>query len=101
MLGGNMQPRFEHFFRERKYLHNVTPATLEVREQSQVAAVSSPTQDDLKNTVIRMREKGLKVTGCNCTVRAINAYLHWSCAPEVKCSPACSHLRIPTLKEPE
>jgi len=49
-----------------------------------------------------MREKGLKATGCNSAIRAINAYLHWNNAgSEVKCSPACKHLRIPQLKEPQ
>jgi integrase/recombinase XerD len=49
-----------------------------------------------------MRQKGLKATGCNSAIRAINAYLHWSMAgADVKCSPACKHLRIAQLKEPQ
>jgi integrase/recombinase XerD len=40
---------------------------------------------------MRMREKGLKATGCNSTIRAINAYLKWS----------GSQLTIPQLKEPQ
>jgi integrase/recombinase XerD len=49
-----------------------------------------------------MREKGLKPTGCNSVIRAINAYLHWSAAgSEMKCSPACKHLRIAQIKEPQ
>jgi integrase/recombinase XerD len=49
-----------------------------------------------------MREKGLKATGCNSAIRAINAYLHWRTAgTEIKCSPACRHLRITQLKEPQ
>ncbi len=40
---------------------------------------------------MRMREKGLKATGCNCRIRAINAYLKWTGSP----------LKIPKLKEPE
>jgi integrase/recombinase XerD len=38
-----------------------------------------------------MREKGLKATGCNSVIRAINAYLKWSDSP----------LKIPPLKEPQ
>jgi integrase/recombinase XerD len=38
-----------------------------------------------------MREKGLKATGCNSAIRAINAYLKWSGSP----------LKIPQLKEPQ
>jgi len=49
-----------------------------------------------------MREKGLKATGCNSAIRAINTYLHWANAgSEVKCSPACKHPKIAQLKEPQ
>jgi integrase/recombinase XerD len=40
--------------------------------------------------VMRMREKGLKATSCNCRIRAVNAYLKWS----------RSQLRVPKLIEP-
>ena len=51
---------------------------------------------------MRMREKGLKATGCNCAIRAINAYLHWSTVgTEKKCGPGCLHLRVPKIKEPD
>jgi len=49
-----------------------------------------------------MREKGLKATGCNSAIRAINTYLHWASAgSEVKCSPVCKHAKIAQLKEPQ
>src|ERR1035437_4854128 len=49
-----------------------------------------------------MREKGLKATGCNAAIRAINTYLHWASAgSEVKCSPVCKHPTIAQLKEPQ
>jgi integrase/recombinase XerD len=38
-----------------------------------------------------MREAGLKETGCNAAIRAINSYLNWH----------GSELRIPQLKEPQ
>jgi len=98
-----MQPRFEQFIRERQYLTNVSPATLEWYKHSlRWLPTESPTDEELKCAVLRMREKGLKATGCNSAIRAINAYLHWNAAgTEVKCSPACKHLRIPQLKEPQ
>jgi site-specific recombinase XerC len=98
-----MQPRFEQFIRERQYLTNVSPATLEWYKHSfKWLPSESPTEQELKDAVIRMREKGLKATGCNSAIRAINAYLHWNTAgTELKCSPACRHLRIPQLKEPQ
>ena len=48
-----------------------------------------------------MREKGLKETGCNAAIRAINAYLHWSGGSERKCGAGCTHPRISQLKEPQ
>ena len=48
-----------------------------------------------------MRENGLKATGCNAAIRAINAYLHWNSGGDRKCGPGCQHPRIPQLKEPE
>ena len=95
-----MQPRFEQFIRARQYLHNVTPATVEWYQNSlRWLPSESPSQDELSDVVMRMRAKGLKPTGCNSFIRAINAYLHWSAAGDVKCSPACPHLRIHQLKE--
>jgi integrase/recombinase XerD len=98
-----MQPRFEQFIREKQYLTNVTPATVSWYTYSlKWLASESPTQAELRDAVVRMREKGLKATGCNSAIRAINAYLHWDMAgTEVKCSPACKHLRITQLKEPQ
>jgi integrase/recombinase XerD len=96
-------PGFQQFIREREYLANVTPATVEWYKNSlKWLPAESPTQEQLKDAVMRMREKGLKATGCNCAIRAINAYLHWSSAgTEKKCGPGCLHLRVPKIKEPE
>ena len=94
---------FQQFIRERQFIANVTPATVDWYENSfKWLPSESPTQDELKAAVIRMREKGLKPTGCNCVVRAVNAYLHWaSVGSEQKCGPACVHPRMPKVKEPE
>ena len=88
-----MLPRLEQFIRERLYITNVTPATVEWYKYSfgKYLPAESPTEDELKNIVLQMREKGLKATGCNCVIRAINAYLKWS----------GSSLKIPRLKEPQ
>lgn len=83
---------FSQFIKERKYLCNVSPATVEWYEQSlRWLTVESPTDTDLKSLVLRMREKGLKPTACNNRIRAVNAYLKWSGSP----------LRIPCMKEPQ
>lgn len=97
-----MQPRFEQFIRERKFLSNVTPSTIEwYRDSLKWLPAESPTVDELKTAVLLMRERGKNPAGCNSTIRAVNAYLHWNKAPEVKCSPSCKHLRISPLKEPD
>jgi len=89
---------FSQFVRERQYLHNVSPATLEWYKHSfRWLRSESPSQEELKDTVVRMREKGLKATGCNSAIRAINAYLRWSGARTADGSA----LKIPQLKEPQ
>jgi integrase/recombinase XerD len=95
--------RFQQFIRERQHLSNVSPRTLEWYENSlKWLASESPTQDQLKAAVMRMREKGLKATGVNCVLRAIAAYLHWaSVGSDTKCGPGCQHLRVSKVKEPE
>ena len=40
--------------------------------------------------MLPMRERGLKATGCNNRIRAVNAFLKWS----------GSQLKVPQLKEP-
>src|ERR1700681_2924303 len=83
---------FSQFIRERQYLPNVTPATVEWYAHSfKWLHTPSPSQDELKDAVLRMREKGLKATGCISAIRAINAYMKWSGSP----------LKIPQMKEPQ
>ena len=94
---------FEEFIKERQYLSNVSPATIEwYRHSLKWLPSDSPSTDELKSLVIRMREKGRKATGCNSVIRAVNAYLHWKAfGSEVKCSPSCKHLRVAQLREPQ
>jgi len=94
--------RFEKFIKERQYLHNVSNATvIWYTHALRWLPSESPTQEDLKEVVLRMREKGLKETGCNAALRAINAYLHWSSGAERKCGAGCTHPRMQQLKEPQ
>jgi integrase len=84
------------FIKERQYLSNVSPATIEWYKQSlQWLGTESPSADDLKTFVIRMREKGLKPTACNNRIRAVNAYLKWTGSPY-----RASKLREPQLVLP-
>jgi integrase/recombinase XerD len=93
---------FYQFLRERQYLHNVSPATIEWYKHSlKWLPTESPTAEVLKDAVLKMRERGLKATGCNSVIRAVNSYLHWQSAGEKKCGPGCQHLRVSQLKEPQ
>jgi integrase/recombinase XerD len=81
---------FEQFIKERQYLQNVSPRTVEwYRESFKWLGEPQPNKAQLKSFVIRMREKGLKASSCNNRIRAVNAYLQW----------LESDLRIPKLKE--
>lgn len=95
--------RFEQFIREQRLLRNVTPATVEwYRNSFRWLSSDSPSQPDLNEAVMNLRERGLKPTGCNCAARAINSYLHWLHAgADVKCGPMCKHPKVLKLKEPE
>jgi integrase/recombinase XerD len=85
-------PKLEQFIRERQYLHNVSPATVSWHTHNLKWLPSEcPTEDELKAMVVRMREKGLRATGCNSAIRSINAYLKWAGLP----------LKIPQMREPQ
>jgi integrase/recombinase XerD len=84
--------KHEEFLKERKYYLNVSQRTIEWHEQSlRWLGVDEPTEKQLKDCVIRMREAGLKASSVNCHVCSINAYLAW----------LGSELRVPKLKEEE
>ena len=101
-LGGFAMDRFELFICERRYPHNVSDATISwYKHALNWLPSESPSQDELKTVVIQMREKGLKETGCNAAIRAINAYLHWANGAERKCGAGCLHPHIRPLKEPQ
>ena len=73
---------FDLFLRERLYLHNVSQRTIEWYEQSfKWLGSETPDEAALSNFVVRMRERGLQASSCNCRARAVNAYLKWSGSP--------------------
>jgi integrase/recombinase XerD len=72
-----MLRRHEDFIRERQYVMNVSPATIRWYTSAlKWLDAEAPTQEESTRLVVRMRERGLKATGCNAATRAINAYLH-------------------------
>jgi integrase/recombinase XerD len=98
-----MGARFEQFIRERQYLANVTPATIAwYRNGLKWLGTESPSQEDLRDAVLRMRQKGLKPTGCNSVIQALNSYAHWAHAgSDTKCGSGCRHPKIAHLKVPD
>jgi integrase/recombinase XerD len=98
-----MGARFEQFIRERQYLANVTPATIAWYTNSlKWLRTESPSQEDLKDAVMRMRQKGLKPTGCNSVIQALNSYAHWVHAgADSKCGSGCRHPKVAHLKVPD
>jgi len=98
-----MDARFEEFIRERQYLANVTPATIAwYRNCLRWLRTESPSQEGLKDAVMRMRQKGLKATGCNSVIQALNSYAHWvHVGSDSKCGSGCRHPKVAHLKVPE
>lgn len=73
---------FEQFIKERQYLQNVSPRTVQwYGESFKWLGIESPDSADLKSFVMRMRERGLKPSSCNNRIRAVNAYLKWCGSP--------------------
>jgi integrase/recombinase XerD len=94
--------RFDDFIKHRQYLLNVSHHTIRwYRHALKWLPSENPTQEELNAMVLRMREAGLKPTGCNAATRAINAYLHWTSDPTGRCGGGCRHPRIKPMKEPE
>jgi integrase/recombinase XerD len=81
-LGKAVQPRFEQFIKERRYLKNVSPRTIQWYEESFNWLKRYPlTEDGIKEFVVGMREAGLKATSCNSRIRVANAYFKWAGMP--------------------
>jgi len=81
----------DQFIREKRYLLNVSPATIRWYTHAlKWLPNESPSDNELRDTVIRMRSEGLKATGANAAIRAINVYLKWR---------GLGHIR--QLQEPE
>jgi integrase/recombinase XerD len=93
---------FDDFVRHRKFFVGVSPATLSWYEYCFRWINENPSQADLQNAVISMRERGLKATGINSAISCWNAYAHWlAIGSDVKCGQMCKHPKIARLREPE
>lgn len=92
---------FEQFLKERIYLKNSTPKTIEFYKSSFVAyqkalgkASELPAKADLNRFVIGMREQGLEPTSCNTYIRGFNCFLSWLYENE----HTAEHLKIKQIK---
>ena len=69
---------FQQFTKEKRLLQNVSENTVRWYAHAlKWLPNEQPTNDELKLMVLSMRERGLKPTGCNAALRAINSYLTW------------------------
>lgn len=96
-----MKPRFEQFISERRYLLNVSETTTRwYAEALAELPTETPNADAVKQTIIRMRARGLRATTINSRLIAINAYLHWNATGgNEKCGAGCHHIKARKLKE--
>jgi integrase/recombinase XerD len=95
-----MDATFERFIRERQYITNVSPRTVELYRRCLVWLPSpNPQQPELKELVIKLRERGLTPAGANIVIRTCNAFLHWASGSERGCGSGCVHPRIPRVME--
>jgi site-specific recombinase XerC len=93
---------FEQFLKEHRYLNNVSERSIEWYKLAfKWLPNENPSESELKQTVIRMREEGLSARSINSYRTALNAYLHWLMSPETKCHPGCSHPRIARMRVEE
>jgi integrase/recombinase XerD len=93
---------FEQFIQEKTYLQNVTPATIHwYRHAFKKLKNPNPTEQDLKEFVVRMRQNGLSAESVNCFGRAVNVYMHWLSGAKTKCHLGCQHPKVPKLQTDE
>ena len=66
MLGRHLE-----FIRERQYVMDVSPATIRWYPSAlKWLDTEAPTQEELTRLVVKMRERGLKATGCKAATRS-------------------------------
>ena len=74
-----MLPRHKQFIKERQYVNNVSPATLRWYEQSLCwLDTESPTSDDIKALIVRLRERALEPVSIKSRLQAVKAYCRWA-----------------------
>lgn len=77
-----MEPLFEQFIKERKYLRNLADKTLSgYREQYEVfrklGAFEDLSKDSLQKAMMALRERGTSIGAINAYIRGVNCFLNW------------------------
>jgi integrase/recombinase XerD len=92
----------EQFITARTYLKNVTGKTLSwYRDAFRAFQAALDGEEAIKERIVELRQRGVAASSVNSWLRVVNAYLHWQCGADVKCSPACQHIKLGKLKEPQ
>ena len=72
---------FDQFKKELKYLRNLSELTIKSYQEAfdrwQIHVGEIPTEKNLSQFVIGMREAGLSITTCNIYIRSINSFITW------------------------
>lgn len=84
-MATNLDTLLEQFLRERKYLRNVSPETIEWYRTAWKAfgsATSCPdphalNRSHLEQFIYTLRDRGVKPVTCNTWLRALNAFFRW------------------------
>src|SRR5690349_2766105 len=86
MAATRLDDLFDTFLRERKYLQNLRPSTLEWHSsawkafRSATRSLNDPgqlTRGHLEQFIYSLRDRGLRPVTCNTWLRSINAFCRW------------------------
>ncbi len=83
----NLDQIFQQFLQEKTYLQNCSRNTIKYYEGCFIAyrkfvGAEMPTREVINTLIIRMRESGLSIGGCNTYLRGLNTVLKWMKASE-------------------
>jgi site-specific recombinase XerD len=86
-MSGDLDTLLAQFLRERKYLHNLRPQTIDWYETAWKAFRKSATlyltdpaslnQSHLDQFIYSLRDRGVRPVTCNTWLRALNAFCRW------------------------
>lgn len=86
-MATQLETLFQQFLKERKYLRNVSPQTIEWYETAWkyfnrsatpcLTTSTSLTRESLEQFVYGLRDRGVRPVTCNTWLRALNAFCRW------------------------